>query len=215
VKWSITVSVRRKPTELESTLAFAIGGGLALLILGFALASIQSALPNFIPQGLNLVMIVGGLLFVGGIVTWLAAGRPWKDFDNWSKPLFAGHDSAHENGHEEAIDIESQPDLATLGTHHLESHTAYTAYTTHGADDLKIIEGIGPKIAQALKGAGILTFVDLAARHPDDVERIVRDAGIRVVAHTDTWVEQAKLAAEGKMAALEQYKQQLRSQSRQ
>jgi predicted flap endonuclease-1-like 5' DNA nuclease len=208
------VSVRRKLTELESTLAFAIGGGLALLIIGFALASIQSALPNFAPQGLNLVMIVGGLLFVGGIVAWLAAGRPWKDFDNWSKPLLVGHDSAHENGHEEAIDIESQPDLATLGTHHLESHTAYAAYTSHGADDLKIIEGIGPKIAQALKMAGILTFADLAARNPDDVERIVRDAGVRIVAHTETWVEQAKLAAEGQMEDLEQYKRQLRSQSR-
>ena len=208
------MSVRRKLTELEGDLAFAIGGGLALLIIGFAQATIQSALPNLDPLGLNLVMIVGGLLFVGGIVAWLVFGRPWKDFDNWSKPLFEGHASAHENGHEEAVDIESQPDLATLGTHHLESHTAYTAYTTHGADDLKIIEGIGPKIAQALKGAGILTFADLAARQPDDVERIARDAGVRIVAHTDTWVEQAKLAAEGKMEALEQYKHQLRSQSK-
>jgi predicted flap endonuclease-1-like 5' DNA nuclease len=208
------VSVRRKLTELETTLAFAIGGGLALLIIGFALASIQSALPNFVPQGLNLIMIVGGLLFVGGAVAWLAFGQPWKNFDNWSKPLVTDHGSTHENGHEGAIDIESRPDLATLGTHHLESHTAYTAYTAHGADDLQSIEGIGPRIAQALKGAGILTFADLAVRNPDDVERIVRDAGVRIVAHTDTWVAQAKLAAEGKMEMLEQYKHQLRSQSR-
>jgi predicted flap endonuclease-1-like 5' DNA nuclease len=206
--------VRRKLTELESTLAFTIGGGLALLIMGFALASIQSALPNFVSQSLSLVMIVGGLLFVGGVVAWLVGAQPWKNFDDWSQPLFTGHDAAHDNGHGEAVDIESQPDLATLGVHHLESHTAYTAYSTHGADDLKIIEGIGPKIAQALKGAGILTFADLAARHPDDVERIVRDAGVRLVGHTDTWVEQAKLAAEGQMAALEQYQRQLRGQLR-
>ena len=68
------MSVRRKLTELEGNLAFAIGGGRLLLIIGFAQATIQSALPNLDPLGLNLVMIVGGLLFVALAALWLWLG---------------------------------------------------------------------------------------------------------------------------------------------
>lgn len=64
-------------------------------------------------------------------------------------------------------------------------------------DDLKIIEGIGPKIEGILHEAGIYTFAALATTSVAQLEQIVReDAGIRV-AFPDTWPEQAKLAAAG------------------
>lgn len=64
-------------------------------------------------------------------------------------------------------------------------------------DDLKKIEGIGPKIQSVLAEAGITTFAQLAATDVAALVKIVReDAKIRV-AFPDTWPEQAKLAADG------------------
>lgn len=52
-------------------------------------------------------------------------------------------------------------------------------------DDLKIIEGIGPKIEGILHDAGIRTFAELAAASASQLEQIVReDAGIRIASPT-------------------------------
>ena len=63
-------------------------------------------------------------------------------------------------------------------------------------DDLKKIEGIGPKIAETLVTAGIATFADLAKAKPANISEII--AGVRGNHVTDTWPKQAKLAADGK-----------------
>ncbi|TYA76034.1 50S ribosomal protein L21, partial [Seonamhaeicola marinus] len=67
---------------------------------------------------------------------------------------------------------------------------------TGKADDLKKVEGIGPKIASTLVEAGIATFADLAASTPEKISEIIAD--VRGNHVTDTWPAQAKLAAEGK-----------------
>lgn len=77
-------------------------------------------------------------------------------------------------------------------------------------DDLKIIEGIGPKIEGILQDAGIHTFAELAMVSVSQLEKIVReDAGIRI-AFPDTWPEQARLAAAGEWAKLEQLQDELK-----
>ncbi|MGD1994822.1 MAG: helix-hairpin-helix domain-containing protein [Anaerolineae bacterium] len=68
-------------------------------------------------------------------------------------------------------------------------------------DDLKRIEGIGPKIASVLNAAGIMTFAQLAATGVDELERIVREGGVRL-AFPESWSEQAALAAEGRWEEL-------------
>jgi hypothetical protein len=65
----------------------------------------------------------------------------------------------------------------------------------HHDDDLTHVDGINEKTAKVLNAVGIHTFADLAARNPEELDRIVRDAGIRVVGKTSNWVEQAKLIA--------------------
>lgn len=77
-------------------------------------------------------------------------------------------------------------------------------------DDLKIVEGIGPKIEGILHAAGIKTFAQLAAASVSQLEQIVReDAGIRI-AFPDTWPEQARLAAAGNWDALETLQEELK-----
>jgi len=73
-------------------------------------------------------------------------------------------------------------------------------------DDLKKVEGIGPKIAEHLAAAGILTFSDLAASNFDTIKEILTNAGPRYASHNPTtWPMQAGLAAEGKWDELEKW----------
>ncbi|WP_340199671.1 50S ribosomal protein L21 [Ascidiimonas sp. W6] len=66
-------------------------------------------------------------------------------------------------------------------------------------DDLKKIEGIGPKIAEIFNNAGIVSFVDLAGTSIDKLKSILEEAGPRYASKVpDTWPQQAQLAADGK-----------------
>lgn len=75
-------------------------------------------------------------------------------------------------------------------------------------DDLKRIEGIGPKIAQVLQDAGVLTFAQLAATEVSRLEQILTDAGM-TLADPVTWPEQAGLAAKGSWEALKKLQDEL------
>jgi large subunit ribosomal protein L21 len=78
---------------------------------------------------------------------------------------------------------------------------------TGKADDLKKIEGIGPKIASTLVEAGISTFAELAKTDAAKISEII--AGVRGNHVTDTWPAQAKLAAEGKWDELKKWQDEL------
>jgi len=75
------------------------------------------------------------------------------------------------------------------------------------ADDLKKIEGIGPKIAETLIAAGIATYADLAKSKPAKISEII--AGVRGNHVTDTWPAQAKMAADGKWDELKKWQDEL------
>jgi large subunit ribosomal protein L21 len=75
------------------------------------------------------------------------------------------------------------------------------------ADDLKKIEGIGPKIAQTLTDAGVATFAQLAKTDAAKISEII--AGVRGNHVTDTWPKQAELAAAGKWDELKKWQDEL------
>ena len=64
-------------------------------------------------------------------------------------------------------------------------------------DDLKKIEGIGPKMARALNDAGIFTFAQLADANEEQLTQAVEDAGMRFAPSLPTWAEQAGYADKG------------------
>ena len=69
------------------------------------------------------------------------------------------------------------------------------------ADDLTIVEGIGPKIAQLLRANGITTFRQLAASDPAQLKAILVKGGPAFnYADPTTWPEQADLLARGETA---------------
>lgn len=80
------------------------------------------------------------------------------------------------------------------------------------ADNLKRIEGIGPKIESVLQAAGIATYAQLADADADQIREILREADPRLlrIASPSTWSEQAKLAADGDWDGLATLKGELK-----
>ena len=78
------------------------------------------------------------------------------------------------------------------------------------ADDLKKIEGIGPKIAKLLKEDGISSFQELADAPLTQLQKVLENAGPRFRMHNPgTWSQQASLAANGEWDQLKTLQDQL------
>ena len=74
------------------------------------------------------------------------------------------------------------------------------------ADDLKKIEGIGPKIEELLHKAGIDTFEKLHDCNSATIKDLLDTAGPQFRMHKpDTWPHQAKMAFKGEWQKLEEY----------
>lgn len=89
------------------------------------------------------------------------------------------------------------------------SSPAKKASRKEAGDDLTRIEGIGPKIAAALREAGIDTFAKLADATEAQLNEALAVAKLRLAPSLGTWAEQAAYAARGDWAGLEQFQGQL------
>lgn len=73
-----------------------------------------------------------------------------------------------------------------------------------GADDLRRIKGVGPKLAALLQTLGVTSYAQIAAWTDADIDRV--DAQLGTFAgriRRDSWVEQAKFLAAGDTAGFE------------
>jgi large subunit ribosomal protein L27 len=88
--------------------------------------------------------------------------------------------------------------------------TPSSSKKTPKLDDLKIVEGIGPKIEQLLKENGIDTWEALANAPVDRLREILDAAGSRYQVHDPgTWPAQARFAANGQWDELKEYQEML------
>lgn len=77
-------------------------------------------------------------------------------------------------------------------------------------DDLTVVEGIGPKISELLKDAGIASWSALSATTVDKLRDLLKEAGSRFGVHKpDTWSRQAGMAARGEWKALKEWQDYL------
>ncbi len=82
-------------------------------------------------------------------------------------------------------------------------------------EDLKKIEGIGPKIQTLLEAKGIASFGDLARADVSLLMEILEAAGSRFKMHDPTtWPQQAKLAANGQWEELNKLQAELKGGKR-
>ncbi len=85
-----------------------------------------------------------------------------------------------------------------------------TAKKTASADNLEIIEGVGPKVADVLRKAGIDSFAKLASEKVDKIKDILVKASAKYkMFDPASWPEQARLAAAGKLDELNKLQEKL------
>jgi predicted flap endonuclease-1-like 5' DNA nuclease len=72
-----------------------------------------------------------------------------------------------------------------------------TIETEDDEDELERVEGIGPRIATALRKAGIHTYRQLAAADAPTLQAALAASGLRFTPSLPTWSRQAALLAEG------------------
>ena len=88
-----------------------------------------------------------------------------------------------------------------------EAHAAPVA--EKAADDLTVLEGVGPKVAKILTEAGYASFVDLAKADAAEVDKVL-DANKLQMLDSAGWIDQAKLAAAGDMEGLAKLQDELK-----
>jgi len=75
-------------------------------------------------------------------------------------------------------------------------------------DDLKAIEGIGPKIEVLLNEAGIITWSTMSKTSVADIQKVLDKAGTRYkLADPGSWPKQAEFAAAGRWDDLQEYQE--------
>ncbi|MEO0731336.1 MAG: helix-hairpin-helix domain-containing protein [Bacteroidota bacterium] len=118
----------------------------------------------------------------------LAAASDWDELIRYQKFT--------DGGRETTGDFETDSKFEKLAAKKL-------GFSSSNPNDLKVVEGIGPKIEGLLKEGGINTWAELAATEVSRIQEILDAAGPRYkLATPRTWPQQAGLAAEGKWAEL-------------
>jgi predicted flap endonuclease-1-like 5' DNA nuclease len=89
---------------------------------------------------------------------------------------------------------------------------ALEARTHAMQDNFAILDGIGPKVSEVLRSAGVNTFAKLATTDEDEIRGILVAENPNLLRLTDpsTWQEQAGLASEGDWEALSSLQESLK-----
>ena len=78
------------------------------------------------------------------------------------------------------------------------------------ADDLKKIEGIGPKIEEIINAEGVTTFKQLSETPAETIKSWLEAAGSSFATHNPgTWPKQAEMAANGQWDELKTWQDEL------
>ncbi len=118
----------------------------------------------------------------------LAAAGDWDELIRYQKFTDAGRETVG--------DFETDSKFEKLVAKKL-------GFSSANPNDLKVVEGIGPKIEGLLKADGINNWSELAAASVDRLQGVLDAAGSRyALANPSTWSQQASLAAAGKWQEL-------------
>ena len=166
-------------------------------------------------------------MYKAGYGTWEAVAN--SSYDDLKRmlsnagPRFRIHDPrswarqaqlAHEGKWEDLVAYQKFLNQNNVGT---ESYSKveklmnrHLGFTNAVPTDLKIVEGIGPKIEGLLKAAGINNWKDLARASTDKLKLILQNAGSRYrLADPTTWPTQAGMAERQEWTKLKAYQEML------
>lgn len=159
------------------------------------------------PIGERVLWFALGLL-AGAVLGWLLA-RPRRA----RAPVPVPVEPATPQPHPAAAGAEAQAEAsAVLASARLVDVGAARAagFNMKHADDLTVIEGIGPRIHDLLRANGIDSFAQVARLRPDDLLDILERGGPNFrLTDPSTWAQQAALAAENRWKELKELQRQL------
>jgi predicted flap endonuclease-1-like 5' DNA nuclease len=145
----------------------------------------------------EMLLLLAGAAFVGWLLArWIMSGR----VDGLREAIIE-RQSELDDCQVRVKALSTSTPVSTVASQlFAESNTIVTPVAIESvADDLKKVEGIGPKIEGLLNADGIRTFAKLAATHPQHIAGLLSAAGPRFQIHNpETWPEQAALARDGK-----------------
>jgi predicted flap endonuclease-1-like 5' DNA nuclease len=154
-----------------------------------------------------LLVLFGSAVVIGLVVWWLLRRQPGEREPELYEIPIPPAEPAEEPA--ATIEAEHKP-LAEPAAEVQEESSAPEPQAA--PDDLRRIEGIGPKISSVLQEAGITTFAQLGAAEVSQLEDILeaKDPRLRRLADPATWPEQARLAANGDWEGLAAFQAQLK-----
>jgi len=143
------------------------------------------------------------LFIIVVLIVWIALTRNAKQ----NKPDF----QAGSHSEEHAVEASHEPTLEVRAAETVEAVIEEPAadVSIPVVDDLKIVEGIGPKVSGLLNAAGIMNLAELSKTEVSHLRAILDNADLRFLDPT-TWPEQARLAAAGQLEELESLQKSLK-----
>ena len=134
----------------------------------------------------------------------LIDGQKWEN--DWNAEAYVPNTFGTENS------VVTLPIATTAKkTTKAKAKTKKVTATPTTKDNLKKIEGIGPKIEKLLNAEGIMTFADLANTKIAVLRKVLADAGSRYKMHDPkTWAKQSKMAAKGDWDQLTEWQGELK-----
>ncbi len=133
----------------------------------------------------------------------LAAQGKWKELVEYQKFLDAGRDNTGDFDTPSKVSMMVEK-LRKSGIPEPKDNDINQSYAgIFENDNLKIVEGIGPKIEGLLKNEGVNNWAALADKTAEELRTILAKGGSRYQMHKpESWPKQAQLAANGKWKEL-------------
>lgn len=157
----------------------------------------------------EMLLLLAGAAFVGWLLArWIMSGR----VDGLREAVFERQNELDDCQSQRLMADSTGTPVSTLTSSAFTESNAVIAPVAieSVADDLKIVEGIGPKIEELLHADGIRTFARLAATSSQHIASLLHTAGPRFQIHNpETWPQQAALARDGKWDELKALQERL------
>ncbi len=191
--------------------------------LGYALA--------FADNNLQIVEGIGpkieGVLQDAGVNTWKNLAQmnttQLREILETAGPRYKMHDPsswaqqaelANKDDWDELVNLQKilgSPDGKESDSKAEKMYYKFLGFANVKQNDLKVIEGIGPKIESLLKEGGIKTWKKLSESTPEEIQVILDAAGSRYkLANPGTWPKQAGMANDGDWTTLKNYQDKLK-----
>ncbi|MBS7809119.1 hypothetical protein [Variovorax sp. PCZ-1] len=143
-------------------------------------------------------------LLLGWLLNWLLSNWLRKDSDD--------HGGGSGTAHAAYSAPAAAPVVRTvMGAGGIDIAAAAAAgFSIKGADDIIIIEGIGPKIKELFNAHGVSTFEQVSKMSIAQMSEILDKGGPRFkLANPGSWAEQARLASTNQWGALKKLQDEL------